>query len=53
MTMLSTFRSAVQRRAAYLRTKREIANLPVEFAVEDLGIYPGDAEKIAAKAVYG
>lgn len=53
MTMFNTLRTAVTKRAAYNRTRHEIANLPVEHAVEDLGIYPGDAAKIASKAVYG
>jgi len=50
--MLNTFRTAIQKRAAYNRTRREIANLPLDMAL-DLDIYPGDADKIAYKAVYG
>lgn len=50
--MLNTFRTAIQKRAAYNRTRREIANLPLDMAL-DLDIYPGDAAKIARKAVYG
>lgn len=53
MTLINTLRSALAKRAAYNRTRREIANLPLELAVEDLGIYPGDADRIASRAVYG
>ena len=53
MTMIDTMRSAVHKRIAYLRTKRELENLPRDLAIEDLGIYPGDADKIASRAVYG
>lgn len=50
--MLNTFYTALQKRAAYNRTRREIAKLPLDVAL-DLDIYPGDADRIAAKAVYG
>ena len=53
MTALSSFRTALKNRAAYMRTKREIENLRRDIAMEDLGIYPGDADEIAYKAVYG
>jgi uncharacterized protein YjiS (DUF1127 family) len=53
MTMiLDQIRSAASRRAAYLRTVRELRALPVDTAL-DLDIYPGDAERIARRAVYG
>ncbi|WP_425039147.1 hypothetical protein [Primorskyibacter sp. S187A] len=41
-----------QKRASYLRTVDALRNMPVDVAL-DLDIYPGDAEKIAYKAVYG
>jgi len=53
MTLINSLRSALAKRAAYNSTRREIANLPTELAIEDLGIYPGDANRIAAQAVYG
>jgi uncharacterized protein YjiS (DUF1127 family) len=53
MSMIETLRSRLAKRAAYVRTRREIANLPAEFAIEDLGIVPSDANKIASRAVYG
>ncbi len=53
MTLITTLRAALEKRAAYNRTRREIANIPVELAIEDLGIYPGDAHRIATRAVYG
>ncbi|WP_296417547.1 hypothetical protein [Pseudooctadecabacter sp.] len=53
MTMINTLRDRLAKRAAYARTRRAIANLPTGLAVEDLGIYPGDARQIATRAVYG
>lgn len=53
MTMLNTLRSAMNKRTQYLRTRRELQSLPADLALEDLGIYPGDADQIARKAVYG
>lgn len=52
MTVFSHFRSAVQRRAAYRRTRNELRKLPLDVAL-DLDIYPGDADRIARQAVYG
>ena len=52
MTLINTLRDRLAKRAAYQRTRFEIAKLPIELAVEDLGIYPGDADKIAMRAVY-
>lgn len=53
MTMiLDQIRSAAARRAAYVRTVRELRALPLDTAL-DLDIYPGDAERIARHAVYG
>ncbi|AKS46242.1 hypothetical protein SAMN05444287_1351 [Octadecabacter temperatus] len=53
MTLMNTLRDRLTKRAAFKRTQFELANLPVEFAINDLGICPADAKKIAAKAVYG
>lgn len=52
MTVFSTFRAAVQKRAEYRRTKREIEMLPPEIA-RDLGISRSDAARLASEAVYG
>jgi hypothetical protein len=52
MTLLSNVQSALKKRVAYLRTKHEIRNLPLDVAL-DLDIYREDAAKIASKAVYG
>ncbi|QYK39814.1 MAG: hypothetical protein KF887_10015 [Paracoccaceae bacterium] len=38
--------------ARYLRTRDEIARLPLDVAL-DLDIFPGDADRIARRAVYG
>lgn len=40
------------KRALYRRTRDEIANLSAREAI-DLGIYPGDAARLAHQAVYG
>ena len=53
MTIYSTVRAALEKRARYNRTVRALSALPAEFAIEDLGIYPGDAARIAHEAVYG
>lgn len=53
MTLFTTLRTRLAQRAAYARTRRAIANLPVELAIEDLGLSPYDARQIAARAVYG
>lgn len=44
--------NSLQKRMQYRRTVRELKNLPVDTAL-DLDIYPGDAKKIAHRAVYG
>lgn len=53
MTTFASLRSALEKRAAFRSTRDAIANLPVERAIEDLGLLPADAEAIARKAVYG
>jgi len=53
MTFYTSIRSALHKRALYNRTRRELQSLPTSLAVEDLGIYPGDAHSIARQAVYG
>jgi hypothetical protein len=49
---MSSLRDRLQKRAAYNRTVREIRSMPRDVAL-DLDIYPGDAEIIAQRAVYG
>ena len=46
------FMAELEKRRAYKRTVRELSRLPLDVAL-DLDIYPGDAEKIAKRAVYG
>ncbi|MDG4649690.1 hypothetical protein P6F26_14695 [Roseibacterium sp. SDUM158017] len=54
MTSIITYlRSTAQKRALYNRTVAEIQGMNRDIAIEDLGIYPGDAERIAREAVYG
>ena len=52
MSIISQLRSAAQKRAAYRRTLFELRGVPTHLA-EDLGIYPGDARRLARQAVYG
>lgn len=53
MTAFTTLRDFIAKRALYHRTRREIEALPVELAIEDLGLNPYDAKDIARRAVYG
>jgi len=53
MTLINTLRDRLAKRAAYNTTRRELAAVPANIAIEDLGFYPGDAKAIAARAVYG
>ncbi|KAF0674800.1 hypothetical protein [Profundibacterium mesophilum] len=52
MTFLDRLHQRARQRGEYERTRREIAALPRDVAL-DLDIYPGDAHRIAWKAVYG
>ena len=52
MALLTTLKSRIEKRRAYQRTVDEIKALPLNVAL-DLDIYPGDAERIASRAVYG
>jgi uncharacterized protein YjiS (DUF1127 family) len=55
MMMISVYemlKTAAANYSLYRQTRNEIANLPADIAL-DLGIYPGDADRIAREAVYG
>jgi len=52
MSMLETIRGAVEKHLAYLRTRNAIRALPLDTAL-DLDICPGDADRIAHRAIYG
>jgi hypothetical protein len=52
MTVIDMLKEAAVNYARYRQTRDEIANLPLDVAL-DLDIYPGDAERIAYEAVYG
>jgi uncharacterized protein YjiS (DUF1127 family) len=52
ITVIDMLKNAARNYATYRTTRDEIANLPLDVAL-DLGIYRGDAEKIAREAVYG
>jgi len=49
---LDQIRTAAARRAAYQRTVRELRAMPLDVAL-DLDLCHDDAERIAARAVYG
>ena len=42
----------LNKQIAYRRTVNELRNLPLDTAL-DLDIFPGDADKIARRAVWG
>ncbi len=52
MTLFSQIRTALNKRAAYIRTRNEIRDMPLDVAL-DLNIYRGDADQMAYQAVYG
>lgn len=49
--LIKTVKMAVSNYARYVATRNEIARLPLDVAL-DLGIFRGDADKIARKAVW-
>jgi len=53
MNTIQSLRDALAKHALYLRTRREIAALPADLAIEDMGLVPFDAKEIAWRAVYG
>ena len=52
LNVYEMLKTAAANYALYRQTRDEIANLPADIAL-DLGILPGDAEKIAREAVNG
>ena len=50
-TFINRMKTALQDHARYVETRNEIARLPMDVAL-DLGIFRGDADKIARKAVW-
>lgn len=52
ISVYEMIRDAARTYRLYRKTRAEIANLPLDIAL-DLDIYPGDADRIARKAVYG
>lgn len=49
---LKSLRTRLDAERRYRLTRDEIARMPLDVAL-DLDIYPGDAERIARKAVFG
>jgi uncharacterized protein YjiS (DUF1127 family) len=52
LTVIEQLKTAARNQARYRRTRDEIARMPLDVAL-DLGIYPGDADRIAREAVWG
>ncbi|MEM9437404.1 MAG: hypothetical protein AAGA15_10210 [Pseudomonadota bacterium] len=52
MAILAEIKNRIEKRRAYTRTVQELKSLPIDVAL-DLDLYQGDAERIAARAVYG
>lgn len=52
MTLMTTLRDALRKRAAYRHTLRELRALSPRLA-EDAGLFPTGAERIAHAAIYG
>jgi len=50
--LLDRIADIAAKRARYQRTVAELKAIPLDTAL-DLDLYPGDAEKIAHRAVYG
>ncbi len=51
-TLIARLRTAAAQQATYRRLRAEIAGLSHAEAL-DLGIFPGDADRIARQAVWG
>jgi uncharacterized protein YjiS (DUF1127 family) len=51
-TVINQLMTAARNHARYIRTRDEIARMPLDVAL-DLGIYRGDADAIARQAVWG
>jgi len=52
MSLIDRIRQIAARRARYARTCRELRAMSLDIAL-DLELHRGDAEKLAARAVYG
>lgn len=51
-SITTTIKNRIAKRRAYRQTRDEIRHMPLDVAL-DLGIYREDADRIAARAVYG
>jgi uncharacterized protein YjiS (DUF1127 family) len=52
INLFTSFRANAAKRALYRQTRNAIAAMPASVA-RDVGIFPGDAETIARRAVWG
>jgi uncharacterized protein YjiS (DUF1127 family) len=52
LTLYERLMAAAHDRERFRQTRNEIARMPLDVAL-DLGIYPGDADALARKAVWG
>ena len=51
-TIIDRFAASFRKHAQYRRTVAALKGLPLQVAL-DLDLFPGDAERIARRAVYG
>jgi len=51
-SIINTLRARLNEHARYRSIRDEIARMPLDVAL-DLDIYPGDADRIARKVVWG
>lgn len=51
-SLIERLKTAARNHARYLKTRAEIERLPLDVAL-DLGLYRGDADRIARAAVWG
>jgi uncharacterized protein YjiS (DUF1127 family) len=51
-SLFESLKIAARNHARYVKTRDEIARMPLDIAL-DLGLDPGDADRIARKAVWG
>jgi uncharacterized protein YjiS (DUF1127 family) len=52
LNVIGRLKEAARKQALYRHTRQEIERMPLDVAL-DLGIYRGDADRLAREAVYG
>lgn len=51
-TLIEKVKTAAKNHSRFVKTREEIAHMPLDVAL-DLGIFRGDASRIAYQTVYG